>query len=372
MRSLIFMLLPPVALICLQCTYQPGGLRFELHNLPEEEQPPISRQLLQTDSGNWVPKIAFLFLVRGEIHHEGIWRRFFEGFENRYSVYVHTRPEYRFPSESFFAGRQLEAPIRVVWGSASVVQAEMRLLLAAFDDPLNKQFVLLSEACIPIRSFQTVYKALVDNTRSVIDACNPQKQRGMYVSPEKPVPKTIGTSYTFQETPLDSLSKELASSWRSSTQWFVLTRQHAILVVKERQVLAAFRKHCRNLEWGRDRNEQCVGDENYIPTLLAFKGRAEETTCQKGPTVTLQELSSTTQRLPRSFSVQEITPALVWQLRGGSCPVDCKTEGGQCRLFARKFPKGTERRVAQVVDILFKDELKFGIGFHPEQVPMRC
>lgn len=40
-----------------------------------------------------VSKIAFLFLTRGALFHERLWQRFFEGNENRYSIYVHASKE---------------------------------------------------------------------------------------------------------------------------------------------------------------------------------------------------------------------------------------------------------------------------------------
>jgi hypothetical protein len=49
---------------------------------------------------------------------------------------------------------------------------------------------------------------------------------------------------------------------------------------------SVLQKHCPRLVWGKSRTAQCVADESYIPTLLAALGLENQTTCQKGPTVT--------------------------------------------------------------------------------------
>jgi hypothetical protein len=35
------------------------------------------------------PKVAFLFLTRGPLYHELLWQKFFQGHDDRYSIYVH-------------------------------------------------------------------------------------------------------------------------------------------------------------------------------------------------------------------------------------------------------------------------------------------
>ena len=59
--------------------------------------------------------------------------------------------------------------------------------------------------------------------------------------------------------------------WRKSQQWWVLSREHAQLVVADRHVKEIFKRYC----WSFGKHI-CVSDEHYIPTLLASYGLDSE------------------------------------------------------------------------------------------------
>ncbi|XP_024015706.1 uncharacterized protein LOC18023958 isoform X2 [Eutrema salsugineum] len=105
-----------------------------------------------------VPKIAFMFLTKGPLPFAPLWEMFFKGHEDFYSIYVHTLPNYKpdFPSSSVFYRRQIPSQ-PVAWGEMSMCEAERRLLANALLDFSNEWFVLLSEACIPLRGFDFIY-----------------------------------------------------------------------------------------------------------------------------------------------------------------------------------------------------------------------
>lgn len=55
--------------------------------------------------------------------------------------------------------------------------------------------------------------------------------------------------------------------WRKSSQWFVLTRPHAQLVLADTHLAESFHRYCyQNFTRGWP---TCVSDEHYLPTLLA-------------------------------------------------------------------------------------------------------
>jgi hypothetical protein len=60
-----------------------------------------------------VPKIAFLFLVRGDLPLRPLWDKFFEGHEEQYSIYVHASPGYTGspPPDSPFYGRMIPSQV---------------------------------------------------------------------------------------------------------------------------------------------------------------------------------------------------------------------------------------------------------------------
>ncbi|KAF5957911.1 hypothetical protein HYC85_005136 [Camellia sinensis] len=60
--------------------------------------------------------------------------------------------------------------LEVKWGKFNMVEAERRLLANALLDFSNQRFVLLSESCIPLFSFSTIYSYLMGSTKTFMDA----------------------------------------------------------------------------------------------------------------------------------------------------------------------------------------------------------
>ncbi|KAL9247417.1 hypothetical protein vseg_020852 [Gypsophila vaccaria] len=60
-----------------------------------------------------MPKIAFMFLVRGPLPLAPLWEKFFRRNEGRFSIYVHPRPSYNgtFPKNSVFHGRRVSSKV---------------------------------------------------------------------------------------------------------------------------------------------------------------------------------------------------------------------------------------------------------------------
>jgi hypothetical protein len=69
-------------------------------------------------------KIAFLFLTRGALPLEDIWREFFrwKGNTSLYTVYAHPHHGYKYPPTSFFHGKEVRSDVgKVKWGGLSQV-----------------------------------------------------------------------------------------------------------------------------------------------------------------------------------------------------------------------------------------------------------
>lgn len=60
-----------------------------------------------------VPKVAFMFLVRGPVPLAPFWEIFFKGHEGYYSIYVHSNPSYNGsdPKSSVFHGRRIPSKV---------------------------------------------------------------------------------------------------------------------------------------------------------------------------------------------------------------------------------------------------------------------
>lgn len=122
------------------------------------------------------PKVAFLFILRQKIPLEPLWERFFAGAdEDSFSIYTH--PSWwvdEFPETSLFHNRSI-ATKEVKRFDISLVDVVRRLLAFALldSDRSNMWFVLVSEACIPVRSFPFVYDYLMNSTTSFVDSFSP-------------------------------------------------------------------------------------------------------------------------------------------------------------------------------------------------------
>jgi len=219
------------------------------------------------------PKVAFCFLVGGEIATEPLWRSFFAapGAAERYSVYVHPPRGFAFPRGSFFAGNAVaqDARYRVTWASLAMVHAELVLLAYALRDPLNQRFVLLSETDAPLWPFDCAYDFLFSSESSFLE--------------------TRVTDSRFSMFDFDNRTGPVLSEWRKGSQWFALTRPHALILADGPRIRRWYRAFARkqlrrskmNLkgDWGKIThvmNKPSFADEHFVQTTLAAAGNAEE------------------------------------------------------------------------------------------------
>ncbi|CDY26503.1 BnaC09g41650D [Brassica napus] len=137
------------------------------HNMTDQE---LFTKISSLSSSSWfwrrhnndekmVVKVAFMFLTGGGLPLADLWDKFFEGHEGFYSIYVHTNPSFQehYPETSVFYSRRIPGQA-VYWGTSTMVDAERRLLANALLDESNQRFVLLSDSCIPLFNFTTIYE----------------------------------------------------------------------------------------------------------------------------------------------------------------------------------------------------------------------
>ncbi|XP_038886720.1 glycosyltransferase BC10 isoform X1 [Benincasa hispida] len=191
------------------------------------------------------PKIAFMFLTPGSLPFEKLWHKFFDGHDDRFSVYVHASRE-KVPRVSpHFVGRDIRSE-KVAWGEISMVDAEKRLLANALLDPDNQYFVLISETCVPLHDFEYIYNYLMFTNVSYIDC---------FVDPG---PHGSGR---YSERMLPEIEKK---DFRKGSQWFSMKRQHAIIVMADSLYYTKFKRYCKRTNDGPN----CYADEHYFPTLF--------------------------------------------------------------------------------------------------------
>lgn len=253
-----------------------------------------------------VPKIAFMFLTRGPVILAPLWEKFFKGHEGLYTIYVHSDPSYNGsePRESVFHGRRIPSK-EVQWGSVNMIEAERRLLANALLDFSNQYFVLLSESCIPLHNFSTIYSYLINSSQNFVESYD--------------LPGPVGRGrYNRQMGPTIKINQ-----WRKGSQWFQMNRDLATEVISDTEYFPVFQKHCKG---------SCYADEHYLPTFVNTKFGERNSR----RTLTWVDWSKGGPH-PSKFVRMHVTPEFLENLRSGRI---CEYNGRKtnvCFLFARKF-----------------------------------
>ncbi|XP_061375987.1 glycosyltransferase BC10 [Gastrolobium bilobum] len=254
-----------------------------------------------------IPKVAFMFLTRGPLPMLPLWERFFHGHHNLFNIYVHAPPGYilNVSDSSPFYRRHIPSQV-VSWGTVTLAGAERRLLANALLDFSNERFVLLSESCIPVYDFSTVYRYLTDSTHSFVESYDDPSRYGR-------------GRYSRNMLPYIKLKH-----WRKGSQWFELNRALAVDIVSDTQYFTLFRKYCK---------PACYPDEHYIPTFLnMFHG-----SLNSNRTVTWVDWSMLGPH-PATYGGDNITVGFLQAIRnnGTLCRYNSDMTS-VCYLFARKF-----------------------------------
>ncbi|XP_021891608.1 uncharacterized protein LOC110809930 [Carica papaya] len=265
--------------------------------MPYKEEYPFDR----------LPKMSFMFLTRGPLPMLPLWEKFFKGHEKLFSIYVHAPPGFylNVSQDSPFYGRQIPSQ-NVEWGTATLTDAEKRLLANALLDFSNERFILLSESCIPVYNFPTVYKYLIDSAHSFVESYDEPSRYGR-------------GRYNRKMLPDINLYQ-----WRKGSQWFEMDRRVAIYIVSDTKYYTLFRRYCR---------PACYPDEHYIPTFLnIFHG-----SLSANRSVTWVDWSMGGPH-PAMYGAENITEDFIQSIRnnGTQCLYN-EEPTSLCFLFARKF-----------------------------------
>ncbi|KAK9684230.1 hypothetical protein RND81_10G195300 [Saponaria officinalis] len=299
-----------------------------LHDMEDEElflkASMVSKIVGNEYASNFVtPKIAFMFLVRGPLPLAPLWEKFFKGNEGLFSIYVHPRPSYNhtFPKDSVFHGRRVPSKV-VEWGKFNMVEAERRLLANALLDISNQRFILLSESCIPLFNFSTIYTYLINANKSHVEAYDRVGRVGR-------------GRYNPHMMPTVALSQ-----WRKGSQWFEMNRNLAIEVISDQKYFPIFERFCTH---------SCYGDEHYLPTFVSIN--FWETNSNRSLTWVNWSKNGAH---PGEFQRPHVTPELLLKLRSNNT---CEYNGEKmhlCFLFARKFMPGTLTRLLRFAPKIMK------------------
>ncbi|PIA63614.1 hypothetical protein AQUCO_00201154v1 [Aquilegia coerulea] len=267
------------------------------------------------------PKIAFIFLVRGGLPLGPIWEKFFKGHDNLYSIYLHSSHGHtEVSNSSVFYQRMIPSKV-VEWGKASMIDAERRLLANALLDFSNQRFILLSETCIPLFNFTTIYNYLITSNYSFLSSFDD--------------PRPIGRGrYNKRMWPAITIS-----DWRKGSQWFEVDRKLALQIISDKKYYPIFRDHCK---------PPCYMDEHYLATLVT-KLHPE---LNSNRTITWVDWSTGGSH-PKTFTRKDISEDFLNRIRHGSNCTYNDSVTSVCFLFARKFHPSTLQPSLRIIPALY-------------------
>ncbi|KAL7588227.1 hypothetical protein Lser_V15G36520 [Lactuca serriola] len=272
-------------------------------------------------STNAKPKIAFMFLTNTDLHFAPLWEKFFNSPKSNqqklYNIYIHADPDSDVKSPGgVFENRFIPAK-KTQRSSPTLISAARRLLATAIlDDSLNAYFVLVSQHCIPLHSFRYVYKTLfrtpTESTR--FSTRFPTRLSFIEVLSEEPQLwdryTARGKNAMLPEVPFDK--------FRIGSQFYILTRAHSLMVIKDRKLWRKFRLPCLNVD-------SCYPEEHYFPTLLSM----EDPNGVSEYTLTRVNWTGSVDGHPHTYHPAELSPELIRSLRVSNSTFSY--------LFARKF-----------------------------------
>jgi len=112
-------------------------------------------------------RIALCFLVTKNIVNLDVWKKWWEGNEHLINIYAHFSQIGSITQPELLENRV--DPVPTKWGDISLIYAEAQLYKKAIQDKTNVSFILISDTCIPVRSFKKIYQRLTaDKKRGLV------------------------------------------------------------------------------------------------------------------------------------------------------------------------------------------------------------
>ncbi|KAM0000757.1 putative glycosyl transferase, family 14 [Helianthus debilis subsp. tardiflorus] len=294
-------------------------------------------------STNSKPKIAFLFLTNSNLHFYPLWEQFFNpnnrSSRHLYTIYVHAdptvNPKITAPGGVFSDDRFITTAKKTHRGTATLIAAARRLLATAIlDDPANQFFTLISQHCVPLHSFSYFYNTLFEVKQHQVAELRGLKYKS-FIEIVKDDPyiwdryNARGKNVMVPEVPFDR--------FRMGSQFFTLTRKHAVLVVKDRRLWKKFRLDCL-------KPNSCYPEEHYFPTLLSM----EDPDGCSGFTLTRVNWTDSVDGHPHTYYPNEVSKELIYELRRSNHTMEY--------MFGRKFSPDCLQPLMDMADeVIFRD-----------------
>lgn len=300
-----------------------------------------SSKISHLSTTNPKPKIAFLFLTNSDLVFAPLWQRFFKGNDHLFNVYVHADPSSKLSTPLWSVKANFISPRTTQRASPTLISAARRLIAeAVIDDPFNLYFALLSQHCIPLHSFEYVYTSLLGNhpkaePAEAAKAFLTQKSHKSYIEILSDDPHLHNRYVARGE---GSMLPEITfDQFRVGSQFFVLAKRHALLVLRERKLWRKFKLPCIDLD-------SCYPEEHYFPTFLSM----EDPKGCSHYTLTRVNWSDSVDGHPHTYHAPEVSPELLHTLRNSN--------SSYSYFFARKFSPDCLKPLMEIAeDVIFRD-----------------
>ncbi|KAL0417544.1 UNVERIFIED_CONTAM: Glycosyltransferase BC10 [Sesamum radiatum] len=198
------------------------------------------------------------------------------------------------------------------------------------DDPSNAYFALISQHCIPLHSFNYLYSFLFDLGRL---SRNLEFSSYIEILDNEP---TLWDRYNARGENV-MLPEVHFDEFRVGSQFFVLTRKHALMVIKDRKLWRKFKLPCLNVD-------SCYPEEHYFPTMLSMQ---DPNGCTQY-TLTRVNWTDSVNGHPHTYHPPEVSPELIYRLR--------ESNSSYSYMFARKFSPDCLNPLMEIADsVIFKD-----------------
>jgi len=204
-------------------------------------------------------KVAFMFLSVGDLKRGDIWYDFLIKNLDKVNLYSHVKNPSQV-TQKFLIDYDIDHKVQTNWGGISLIKATNNLLKAAYQDPTNEFFVLVSDSCIPMYDFDVTYNKLIKENKSWV-------YYYIWDDIENNIRKKSITNMNF-----DLFYKQ--------SQWMVLKRDHVkfildndytdnfnkSIVPDEHYYINLFKKYYQNFD------EENI---NYPVTVVDWKNKTE-------------------------------------------------------------------------------------------------
>ena len=159
--------------------------------------------------------LGLCFLIYDKINHEELWYNWLKNInKKKYKIYIH----YKFSSKlKYFEDYKLNNCIDTKYADISLVEAQNLLIKASVNDNCSHQ-IILSNSCIPLKSFNHIYNSL-----------NPRYSYFNKTEDKDSFPRCNKS--------LKYINKNII---KKASQWCILNYKHAKILITENDYMEWF------------------------------------------------------------------------------------------------------------------------------------